>query len=116
MKVRKPDVSFIAAARMTAEQWNEGFSKLAPDLAVEVLSPNELAIDVDWKLQDYLAAGVRLVWIINPETRIVRIHRQDRSVAEVHAGEELDGEDVVPGFRAPVAELFPPKTAAPGAS
>ncbi len=113
-KVRKPDVSFVAAARLSAGQIPEGYLRIAPDLAVEVLSPNERALEVEWKVREYLTAGVRLVWIVNPETRMVRIHRADRSVAEVQETEELDGEDVVSGFRTPVATLFPVRTPAAG--
>ncbi|NUQ62038.1 MAG: Uma2 family endonuclease [Pirellulales bacterium] len=112
MKVRKPDASFVAAARLSAEQMPEGYLSIAPDLAVEVLSPNERALEVEWKVREYLTAGVRLVWIVNPETRMVRVHRADRTVAEAQETEELDGEDVVLGFRTPVQSLFPAKTPA----
>lgn len=114
VKVRKPDVSFVVAARMPAEQMSEGYLRIAPDLAVEVLSPNERALEVEWKVREYLTAGVRLVWIVNPETRMVRIHRADRSVAEVQEGEQLDGENILPGFRTPVKTLFPAETPALG--
>ena len=113
MKVRKPDASFVTAERLPGGQMPEGFLTVAPDLAVEVLSPNERALEVEWKVREYLTAGVWLVWIVNPETRMVRIHRADRSVAEVQESEELDGEDVIRGFRTRVESLFPAKAPAP---
>jgi Uma2 family endonuclease len=105
--VRKADCSLIARHRMSAEQiQGPGHLRIAPDLAVEVVSPNDVVYDLDQKILDYLAAGVRLVWVINPETRTVRIHRADSSVSQLRESDELDGEDVLPGFRLPVRNLF----------
>ena len=106
-RIRKADVSFIRAGRLPGEVpgWT-GYQKLAPDLAVEVLSPNDLAADVHKKIDQYLGAGVRLIWVVIPETREVRIHRSDRTVSQIGIDGELTGEDVVPGFRCRVAELF----------
>jgi Uma2 family endonuclease len=107
-KVRKPDASFIRLGRVPGEELPEGWLKLAPDLAVEVVSPNDLYCEVEEKVHQYLRAGVRLVWVVNPELRKVRIHRIDGTVADLGDGQELSGEDVVSGFRCPVAELFRP--------
>lgn len=106
-QVRKPDVSFVRRGRLPDERPPDGYLMIAPDLAVEVLSPNDLAYEVDQKILDYLTAGVQLVWVVNPETRSVRIHRQDRSLAGLEESDGLDGETVVPGFRCAVKELFP---------
>jgi Uma2 family endonuclease len=107
--VRKPDVSFIRADRLRGQRPPRiGFLRIAPDLAVEVLSPNDLATDVDPKVRQFLEAGTRLVWVVNPETDEVRIHRADRSITGLQRDEELTGEDVVPGFRCLLGELFPP--------
>jgi Uma2 family endonuclease len=76
---------------------------------VEVLSPNDLAYEVDEKVLDYLAARARLVWVINPESRIVRVHRLDGSMSWLTELDYLDGEDVLPGFRHPVSQIFPPR-------
>jgi Uma2 family endonuclease len=79
-----------------------------------VISPNELYSEVEEKVDEYLAAGVRLVWVIDPPHRSVRIHRADGTVTDLHESDELSGEAVVPGFCCPVAELFhPPVAAAP---
>lgn len=107
-RVRKPDVSFVRFGRLPNEQIPKGYAKLAPDLAVEVVSPNDLAEEVESKVSQFLAAGVRLVWVVYPETRSVRVHRVDRSIAGLLADEELTGEDVAPGFRRRVGDLFPP--------
>lgn len=107
-RVRKPDVSFIAAGRLPDGRIPEGFITVVPDLAVEVVSPTDIQYDVDRKVAEYLAVGVRLVWVVNPDTRHVLIFRLDGTIAGVREGGELDGEGVVPGFRCPVAELFTP--------
>ncbi|MBV8269132.1 MAG: Uma2 family endonuclease [Planctomycetaceae bacterium] len=107
--VRKTDVAFIRSGRFPGEQLPEGYSRIAPDLAVEVISPNDLAYKVDEKVDAYLKAGVRLVWVAHPHTRTVLIYRSDGSVGLVREADELSGEDVVPGFRCPVAAIFPPE-------
>jgi len=107
-RVRKPDVSFIQFGRLPGEQLPEGHTRIAPDFAVEVVSPNDLALELDRKVKEYLAAGVRLVWVIFPDTRSARIHRANGSVAEVRENDELGGEDVIPGFRCTVRDLLPP--------
>jgi Uma2 family endonuclease len=110
-KVRKPDVSFIRKERMPKGPTSEGYVYIAPDLAVEVLSPNDLAYEVDNKVLEYLDAGVPLVWVINPEARTVRIHRRNGELSWLREQDELLGEDVLPGFRCAVSSLFPAKSA-----
>jgi Uma2 family endonuclease len=105
--VRKPDVSFIRRGRLPGDKLPACHCRIAPDLAVEVVSPNDLAEEVETKIQEYLNAGVRLVWVVYPESRIVHIFRQDGTLAAVRADGELDGEDVIPGFRCPVSSIFP---------
>lgn len=107
-KVRKPDTAYIRHGRITQEQvMTEGHCSVAPDLAVEVVSPNEEVYDLDQKVQEYLNAGVRLVWVINPQQHTVHVYRADGSTAFLREKGELDGEDVVPGFRVPVRDIFP---------
>jgi len=112
-QVRRPDGLFIRRERLTAALLEASFITIPPDLVAEVISPNDLAYEVDEKVKEYLDAGVRLVWVINPELHIVRIHRLDGTLAGLSENDELSGEDVVPGFRCRVAELFPtlPKAA-----
>lgn len=106
-RVRRPDGSFIRRGRISLDQLERGHIRIAPDLAIEVTSPNELADEIDEKVEDYLRAGVHLVWVISPATRTVRIHRPDGSDTRLHEVDELTGEDVLPGFSCRVGELFP---------
>jgi len=102
--VRAPDVAFIAAARVPDDA--SGFAALAPDLVAEVVSPNDRASEVTEKALDWLAAGVRLVWVIDPGTRIATVYRQGGDALLLIGDAALDGEDVLPGFRLPLPELF----------
>ena len=104
--VRKPDVSFIRRERLHEDEEPEGHCPIAPDLAVEVISPNELYYEVEDKIADYFSAGVRLVWVVNPATRSVRVHRRDGTNSDLAETDELTGEDVLPGFRCRVSEIF----------
>jgi Uma2 family endonuclease len=108
-RVRRPDVSFIRLDRMSSEEaMSEGHVRIVPDLAVEVISPNDLAYDIDEKVDEYETAGVKLIWIVNPQMRTVRVHRADGTVRLLREKDELDGEQVFPGFRCRVGELFLP--------
>jgi Uma2 family endonuclease len=105
-KVRKPDVSFIDARRLAPEDEPQGHCRIAPDLAVEVVSPNDIFYDVSQKAQEYLQAGVRLVWIVDPATRTVWVQRPNESGAILRPADDLTGDNVVPGFRCKVEDLF----------
>ncbi len=107
-RVRKPDVMFIGRDRYPIGKLAEGYLREVPDLVVEVVSPNDLATEVDRKVAEYIEVGVRLIWVINPEARIVRVHRGDGSAAWLNEDQELSGEAVVPGFRCLVRDLLPP--------
>jgi len=104
--VRGADVSFVTAARVEALGRPKAFWPGAPDLAVEVLSPTDRAEEVDEKVDDYLAAGTRLVWVVNPKRRTVTVYHPGADPVIVRVNETLDGEDVVPGFRCSLAEVF----------
>ena len=105
--VRGPDVSFVAKARIPATGIPTGYWTLAPDLAIEVVSPSDRPSDVHTKLADYFSAGTRLVWVVEPETRVVCAYRSLHDMQAIGDGNELDGGDVLPGFRCPVKRLFP---------
>ncbi len=105
-RIRKPDVSFIALERLLPEDEPEGYCDIVPDLAVEVVSPNDGVYELSEKIEEYLKAGVKLIWIVVPNTKTVRIYRANGSTEELHEHQELSGEDVVPGFRCLVSELF----------
>lgn len=105
--VRKPDVSFVSFQQLPAtDAFPKGYMKLAPDLAVEVVSPNDLEEEVDKKINDYLTVGVRLVWEIHPTSRTITVHRADDSVVRLRETDILDGENVLPGFQCRIADLF----------
>ena len=104
--LRKPDVSFVRFGRLPDEQPAETYDNLAPDLAVEVVSPNDTVLELEDKIEEYLQAGVRVIWVINPDLRTLTVHRLARPPMVVRMGDEIDGEDVVPGFRVPLADLF----------
>ena len=108
-QVRRADVSFIRRERYPLEEIaKDGFTPIAPDLAVEVVSLNDLASkDVEEKVEEYLRAGVRLVWIVHPVTRTMYVFRGDGTGYRLRSQDELTGEDVIPGFRCRVADLFP---------
>jgi Uma2 family endonuclease len=108
-KVRKPDTSFIAFGRLPGEKLPKGHIPIAPDLAVEVVSPKDLFYEVEERVHDFLQAGTRLVWVVSPPQRIVFIFRADGSIVGLREQDELSGEDVVPGFRCRIRDLFPPQ-------
>ena len=105
-RIRKPDISFIHRSRITAEMMH-GFVRIAPDLVVEVVSDNDLYYEVETKVREYLQAGVRMVWVLNPATSSLRIHRAGSASSELSLGDNLSGEDVLPGFSVPLVALFP---------
>ncbi len=104
--VRMPDTSFVATGKLPGDQTPEGYIKIAPDLAVEVISPNETYEEVETKVKEYRSAGVKLIWVVSPKSRTVLIRRLDGTCTEVNEAGTLSGEDVIPGFACPVAELF----------
>jgi len=106
--VRRADAAFVQKGRLSAEDMKSGFLKVVPDLVVEVISPNDLAHEVERKVSEYLAAGVRLIWIIEPESRTLRVQRADGSGSLLKGDAVISGESVVPGFEVPLRVIFPP--------
>ena len=104
--VRAPDAAFVAQDRMPPGETPDGYLALAPDLAVEVISPNDRPREVREKVADWLNAGTRLVWVIYPSSRTTTVHRSPDSVQELGAEDLLDGAEVVPGFACRLGELF----------
>ena len=92
---------------MTQEQYDrEGFCPVAPDLLVEVISPNDLMDDVEKKRDEWLNAGVKQVWIMNPDRKTVWYHEHTGKEGMLRETDTLTAEPVLPGFSLPVAELF----------
>lgn len=104
--VRAPDVAFVRRDRIPPGFDLHQFFPGAPDLAVEVLSSSNTRSEIERKMAHYFAAGTLLIWIANPPRQTVEVIRSDQTRRRLHAGDVLDGEDVVPGFRLPVAEIF----------
>ena len=105
--VLAPDVAFVRADRLMGRRRDRrGFLALAPDLIVEVSLPSERPDKVADKVDIYLGAGVRLAWLLYPEPPAVAVHAPGRPVQMLYEGDWLDGEDVLPGFRVAVTDLF----------
>jgi Uma2 family endonuclease len=107
-KVRRPDVSAVRTERFSAELFKDAYLTIRPDLAVEVVSPNDTAYEVAEKVEEYLRVNVPLVWVFYPEARKVEIHLLDGSVKKLYADAEITGGDILPGFRCRVSSFFPP--------
>ena len=105
--VRAPDAAFVSGERVPKSGIPKSYWPFAPDLAVEVPSPNDRFSDVHLKIAEYFAAGTRLVWIVEPATRRVHVYRSLHDVQVVEEDDELIGDDVLPGFRCAVKRLFP---------
>jgi Uma2 family endonuclease len=104
--VRAPDVAFVRKERLPASGVPKTFWELAPDLAVEIVSPSETAIEVRDKVADYLAAGTPLVLVAYPTRREIVAHTPDDLARTYHADDTLTAPDVLPGFARPVADFF----------
>lgn len=106
--IRAPDAAFVAAARLPLGTTRiKRYARLAPDLAVEVVSPSNTRAGVRAKVRDYLDAGARLVWVLDPDDMTATAHRPGGTVAVYGPGDALTGEDVLPGFHVAVEQLFP---------
>jgi Uma2 family endonuclease len=103
--VRGPDIAVYEDAD-SFDDLHPKYGETPPRLAVEVLSPNDKAGKLLSKIADYLNNGVELVWLVDPEERIVNVHRPQKNPYQVKADAELTGDDVLPGFRCRVAEFF----------
>ena len=105
--VRRPDVSFVSAERLRGYSWRNAHLRIAPDLAVEVVSPRDAWYDVEDKVAEYHAAGVPLVLAALPNTRTLYVHPLGGHPRMLSADDDLDGGELLPGFRCRVGELFP---------
>jgi Uma2 family endonuclease len=104
--VRAPDVAFVRADRLPPTDLWEAYSPVVPDLAVEVVSLGDGAREVAEKVAFYLAHEVQLVWVVRPRPRTVTVHPAEGDPVVLGEGDVLDGGEVLPGFRLPVADLF----------
>ena len=104
--VRAPDVSFVARERAEATAEERGFFPGAPDLAVEVISPNDRYSEVEEKVSDWLRAGTQMVVVIDPLQRTAAVYRAPDDICILTEGDMLDGGDVVPGWKMALADVF----------
>jgi Uma2 family endonuclease len=112
---RQPDVAFVSFKRWAKGRRHENDNawEVAPDLAVEVVSPTDRAEDVMEKVVDYFQAGVELVWIIYPRLQMVYVYESLIKVRGLTPADTLDGGAVLPGFRTSIAALFPEAVPSP---
>lgn len=103
--VRAPDLAFVDRARV-AQIARRGYAALVPDLVAEILSPEDRPGEVLTKVGEWLEAGVRLAWVIDPDRRVASVYRDDGSVMTVSSDGDVDGEAVLSGFSFRLSELF----------
>ena len=104
--VREPDIAYFSTERVPAGARVTGYSEAAPDLVVEIVSPNDSRREVHDKARMWLSHDVRLVWVVHPDTRTVDVHQADCPVGTLAEDDHLDGLDVLPGFACPVSAVF----------
>ena len=104
--VREPDVAFFSAEKSPPDERVTGYAEVAPDLVVEIISPSDRLTEVNDKALMWLRYGVRIVWVVRPEERLIDVHRDGHPVATLAESESLDGLDVLPGFSCLVREVF----------
>ena len=102
---RWPDVSLVAAHRVDQTP-EDAYFEGAPDLAIEIVSPGNSATDLEEKIQQYLAAGGRAVWVVYPKLRRVHVYRADGTITALTIDQQLTAEDIAPGLSIPVSSLF----------
>ena len=104
--LRAPDLHFVSKARLAKEGITQKFADYPPDLAVEVLSPEDTASEIQKKVEEYLAGGVPLVWVVDPANQKVTVYRSLQDIKILSADQELDGGEVISGFRTKIANIF----------
>ena len=109
--VREPDVAFTSAEKIPLNARVTGYAQVAPDLVVEVASPSDSRREVHDKARMWLSHGVRLVWVVHPETRTVDVYRPDGDATTIAEQDTLEGQDVLPGFTCAVSAVFGPRPA-----
>lgn len=105
-RVRAPDVAFVAKGRLPPGDLPVGFLDIVPDLVVEVVSPGDTASYIQAKVEDWLRAGVRLAWVLYPDTRSVAVYRSLDKVRVLTEADHLHGDPVLPRFSCSVTDLF----------
>ena len=104
--VRAPDIAFYLPERMAIDASIPGYAEIVPDLAIEVVSPNDTVTEVNDKARMWVASGVKLLWVVWPRWRTVEIFRPGENVVELSGDAILEGQDILPGFSTPITEIF----------
>ena len=104
--MREPDIAFFSAEKMSPSIRVTGYSETVPDLVVEVHSPSDSMREVHDKARMWLSYGVRLVWVVHPDTRTIDVHHQEHRVSTLTETDALDSADMLPGFSCAVSDLF----------
>ena len=104
--VRAPDAAFVRQASIEQQGIERGYWEGAPDLAVEVISPNDTDTEVSEKVEEWLTAGCTMVWVINPRQETVAVYRAAEAVSILSGDDVLEGGDVVEGFQCRVQQIF----------
>jgi Uma2 family endonuclease len=104
--LRGPDVAVLREERRPVGSGADGWVDGAPELCVEVVGSSQLALELVRKAQEYLRAGCRLAWVVDPQARLVLVLDPEQRLRILGPEDELTGGDVLPGFSCPVAELF----------
>lgn len=105
-RVVGPDVAFITNSRLPTKDTKEGYIETMPDLVVEVRSKNDSRAEIEQKTNDYLKAGVRIVWIVDDAAKTITITDAEAGVTILRENDILRAEGIVPGFELPVKDVF----------
>ena len=104
--VRAADVAFVGKAKLQQHGIPKKYFPCAPDVAVEVISPWDIYVEVDEKVDEWLSAGTQAVWVVNPRRKSVTVHIAGQNPVVLKAGDTLIGDPALPGFSMPVSEIF----------
>lgn len=106
-RVRKPDLTYVRSSRLPGGRPSEGWLTVVPDLVAEVVSPKDRGEELEQKLAEYRESGIPLIWVIYPATRTAHVLGANRQRRELGQDGVLEGEDILPGFSVPLADIFP---------
>ena len=104
--VRAPDVAFVSRERLALLSKTNGFFPGPPDLAVEVISPDDSYAEVEEKVEAWLNSGCRVVVVVNPRNRTLKVYRSTADVALLTVADAFHCQDLLPGFKLPVSQIF----------
>lgn len=104
--VRGIDISFVGSEKLTRYGIPDKFFPAAPDLAVEVISPGNTFDEMQDKIEEYIAAGTKLIWIVYPKQKMVHVYRRGNVIQILRESDELEGEDILPNFKVKLTEIF----------